>query len=86
MVIAQALYETSSLKHLDLSHNDITDKAATVMASSITNNTTMQYLDFSFCTWQETGITTLHEVVNKLPRINEVFLDKHVRHIKPVIL
>ena len=67
------MYETSSLKHLDLSHNDITDKAATVMASSITNNTAMQYLDFSFCTWQETGITTLHEVVNKLPMIKEVY-------------
>ena len=70
--IAEALCKILSLKHLDLSHNNITDKAATVIALAIANNTTMQCLDFSFCTWQETGITTIHQKINKLPMIKEV--------------
>ena len=70
--ISGALCKISSLKHLDLSHNNITDKAATVIASAIRNNHMLQYLDFSFCTWQESGTTTIHQIINKLPMIKDV--------------
>ena len=77
MVIAQALHDISSIKHLDLSHNNITDRAATVIASAIANTATIKYLDFSFCTWQKTGITVIHQIVNKLPMIKEVDFRLH---------
>ena len=78
MAISQAMCKISSLKHLNLSHNNITDKAATVIASAIANNSTMQCIDFSFCTWQETGITTVHQAINKLPMIKEVDFRFHI--------
>ena len=72
------MYKISSLKYLDLSHNSITGKAATTtIASVIASNQRMQYLDFNFCTWEENGITTIHQVINKLPKIKEVFFQLH---------
>ena len=75
--IAEALCKISSLRHLDLSHNTITDKAASTIASAIAYNTKLECLDFSFCVWQETGVTVIHEVINKLALIKEADFRLH---------
>ena len=75
--IAEALRKISSLRHLDLSHNNITDKAASTIASAIAYNTKLECLDFSFCAWQETGVTVINEVINKLALIKEANFRLH---------
>ena len=64
--IAESLINISSLKHLDLSKSVITDEAATTLALGIANNMKLTYLNLSFCTWEDEGISIIHEVALKL--------------------
>ena len=73
--IAKVLCQISSLKHFDLSHNSITDMAATKIALAIAYNYTVKYLDFSFCTWQESGMKVIHQTINNLPHIKEFIIN-----------
>ena len=71
IVIAESFLNVSSMKHLDLSNNIITDKAAKTLASGIANNMKLTYLDLSYCTWQDIGLARIQEVVFKLPMVKE---------------
>ena len=67
--VAETLCTISSLTHLDLSHNDITDTSAATVAMGVANNSTVQYLDLRFCKWQDTGFVRINEVKDQLPMI-----------------
>ena len=69
--IAESFLNISSMKHLNLSNNIITDKAAKTLASGITNNMKLTFLDLSYCTWQDVGFARIQEVVFKLPMVKE---------------
>ena len=71
MDIVESLLNISSIKHLDLSNNVITDGVAETLAFGISNNRKLTYLDVSFCTWQDIGFARIHEVVYKLPMVKE---------------
>ena len=61
--IATAIGHLSSLQCLDLSYNIISDKVAIRIASALSCNTSLQYLDLlvSYCTWLNNGL----EVISK---------------------
>ena len=59
------------MEHLDLSNNIITDKAAKTLASGITNNLKLTYLNLGYCTWQHIGFARIQEVIFKLPMMKE---------------
>ena len=62
----------SSIRHIDISYNAISDKGTETSATGIANNTTLEHLDLRFCAWQDTSFMRIHQVINKLPMIKEV--------------
>ena len=76
MDIAESLCTILSLKHLDLSHNVISDGAASSVALGVANNTAMQYLDLRFCKWQDSGITIFHKVSDQMSMM-EFLIDNY---------
>ena len=62
--IANSLKQISSLQHLDLSYNTISDEAAVCIASALSSNTSLEYLIMHNCTWPNNELPTLKEMVD----------------------
>ncbi|XP_065895431.1 uncharacterized protein [Dysidea avara] len=61
LYIADALQWISSLQHLDLSYNAITDDAAAKISTGLSCNTALEYLNMSYCTWSSNGLKIIHK-------------------------
>ena len=60
------------LKHLNLSHNPITDQGAEILSAIILNNNGLEHLDLCDCKLQSEGVTV---VVSSLQTIHITYLD-----------
>jgi len=70
--IATALWRVSSLTHLDLSYNIISDAVANRIASAVSCNTSLQYLDMSYCTWPNNGLAIISKSLVDMSKLKEV--------------
>ena len=64
--IAKSLQTISSLWHLDLGGIDISDKAADIIALALFNNPGIQYLDFTGCNFEYSGVQKINKVISTL--------------------
>ena len=68
----------NSLKHLDLSFNEISDKAAKSVADVIHRNTDLEHLNLSNCKLQEEGLSLILKAVKKAGALKYLNLESNL--------
>ena len=76
--VAIALSKTSTLRHLNLSYNQIvTDRTALKMASVIKSNLSLKIINLSNCHLQESGIKIIAEALVRLTAVVSIDMSKN---------
>ena len=73
----------TKLKHLNLSHNPITDQGADILSTLIVNNNGLKHLDLCNCNLQSEGIRV---VINSLQATSVIYLDVSLNTIDTNIM
>ena len=77
-IVATALSKRSTLRHLDLSYNQIvTDSTALKMASVIKSNLSLKNLNLSNCHLQESGIKIISKALVRLTSLVSIDMSKN---------
>ena len=73
-IIAISLQKLTSLKYLNLSFNDVTNRAAEELSTAIANNFTIEYLNLANCKLKETEIVTIGSALQKIHTLKDLDL------------
>ena len=68
----------SSLRHLDISLNMITDEAAKCVATVIVKSAELEYLDLSYCGLQNKGFSLILEAIKSVTKLKHIDLEGNV--------